>query len=79
MRFYPNPATTVVTFDFVKGYEKGYSIQIYNSLGRVMYESPNLAPKTTIDLTNYSRGVYIYQLRDKTGKMLESGKFQVSK
>ena len=28
---------------------------------------------------NYFRGLYIYQLRDQSGKIIESGKFQVNK
>ena len=28
---------------------------------------------------NYYRGIYVYQLHDQTGKIIESGKFQVSK
>jgi hypothetical protein len=79
LRFYPNPATTVINFDFQKGYEKGYSLQIYNFLGRKMYEQINVLDRTTINLTDFTRGVYIYQLRDKTGNIVESGKFQVSK
>jgi hypothetical protein len=80
LRFYPNPATTSITFDFQKSYEKGYSIQIYNAvLGRKMLEQTNIADKTTIDLGNFTRGVYVYQLFDRTGKLVETGKFQVSK
>jgi hypothetical protein len=80
LRFYPNPATTVITFDFQRSYEKGYSIQIYNAvIGRKMKEQTNLANKTTIDLSNFTRGVYVYQLFDKSGKLVETGKFQVSK
>ena len=80
LRFYPNPATTVITFDFQRSYEKGYSIQIYNAvIGRKMKEETNLADKTTIDLSNFTRGVYVYQLFDKSGKLVETGKFQVSK
>jgi Secretion system C-terminal sorting domain len=80
LRFYPNPATTVISFDFQKSYDKGYSLQIYNAvLGRKMLEQTNIADKTTIDLSNFTRGVYVYQLRDKTGRLIETGKFQVSK
>lgn len=79
LKLYPNPATTYVTFDFQKAVEKGYSIQVFSFLGRKMYESQNPTPKTTIDLSEYNRGVYIYHLRDQSGKLLESGKFQVSK
>jgi hypothetical protein len=80
VKFYPNPATTVINFDFQKAYDKGYSIQIYSFMGgKKMYELPNIANRTTINLSDFNRGVYIYQLRDKTGRLVESGKFQVSK
>lgn len=80
LRFYPNPATTVINFDFQKAYDRGYSLQIYNAvLGRKVLEQNNIAEKTTIDLSNFTRGVYVYQLFDKTGKLVETGKFQVSK
>ncbi len=79
LRLYPNPATTYITFDFQKGHEKGLSIQVFSFLGRKMYESQNVNPRTTIDLAEYNRGVYIYHLRDQSGKLIESGKFQVSK
>ena len=79
LKFYPNPATTVITFDFQKSFGKGYSLQIYNFLGRKMVERTNIADQTTINLTDFTRGVYVYQLRDNTGKLVESGKFQVSK
>ena len=79
LRFFPNPATTVITFDFQKNYEKGYSLQIYNFLGRKMVEQTNVSDQTTINLTDFTRGVYIYKLFDKNGKLVETGKFQVSK
>ena len=79
LRFYPNPASTVVNFDFQKIYDKGYSIQVYNFLGRKMYEQINLTERTTINLTDFTRGVYIYQLRNRNNQVVESGKFQVAK
>ena len=79
VRFYPNPATSIITFDFQKNLEKGHTIQLYNFLGKKVYESASLNQRTTINLSDYTRGVYIYQLFDKTGKLIESGKFQVSK
>ena len=80
VRFYPNPATTVINFDFQKAYEQGYSIQIFNAiLGRKMYDQANMPERTNINLTDFPRGMYIYQLRDKSGRMVESGKFQVAK
>jgi len=80
VRFYPNPATSVINFDFQKEYEQGYSIQIFNAiLGRKMYELANMPERMSVNLNDFSRGIYIYQLRDKSGRMIESGKFQVAK
>lgn len=79
VKFYPNPATSFITFDLQKGSEKSYDMQVYNFLGKVVYEQKNISPRTTINLTDYNRGVYIYQLRERDGKIIESGKFQVSK
>jgi len=28
---------------------------------------------------NYTRGLYLFQLRDQAGRLIESGKFQVNK
>ena len=79
IKFYPNPAISFITFDLQKNSDKGYDMQIFNFLGKMVFEQKSIATKTTINLNEYSRGVYIYQLRDHDGKILESGKFQVSK
>jgi hypothetical protein len=79
IRFYPNPATSFITFELEKSIEKGYDIQVFNFLGKMVYEQKNIAPKTTIYLDEFNRGVYIVQLRDRDGKIIRSGKFQVSK
>lgn len=77
VRFYPNPATNFITFDVNN--DQGYNLQVFNFLGRKMSEIANINNKTTINLSDFTRGMYIYQLRDRSGKMVESGKFQVSK
>lgn len=79
VKFYPNPAISFITFDLQKTIDKGCDIQVFNLLGKMVYEQKNIPPRTTINLTDYNRGVYIYQLRDHDGKILDSGKFQVSK
>jgi len=79
IKLYPNPAQSYITFDLQKSTEKGQSIQVYNFLGKKMYENQNMPEKLTIDLGEFSRGVYIYHLRNMNGKIIESGKFQVSR
>src|SRR6476620_12388334 len=79
VRFHPNPATSVINFDFVPGTEKNYNFQVFSFLGKKVIELNNLTPKTSINLSDFFRGVYIFQLRDKNGKVVDTGKFQVSK
>ncbi len=79
IRFYPNPATSVINFDFQKNVDKSYSLQIFNFMGKKVYELKNLSSKMNIELNDFYRGIYIFQLRDKNGSILESGKFQVNK
>jgi len=62
-----------------KSTEKGLSIQVYNFLGKKMYESQSINEKLSVDVSEFNRGVYIYHLRDLNGKVIESGKFQVSR
>jgi hypothetical protein len=79
VKTYPNPATTYITFDLQKPNQKGLTIVVYNFLGKKMYEGQNATEKTTVSLTDFTRGVYIYHLVDQGGKVLDSGKFQVSR
>ena len=80
VKLYPNPATSnFITFELQKTNERNLSIQIYNFLGKKMYEGQNVAAKLTVDLSDFNRGVYIYHVSDQSGKLVESGKFQVSR
>src|SRR5450432_1254030 len=74
VKFYPNPATSVINFDFLKDNDKLYSFQIFNFLGKKVYDSSSLNSKTIVNLTDFTRGIYIFQLKDQNGKVIESGK-----
>ncbi|MDF2187527.1 T9SS type A sorting domain-containing protein [Paraflavitalea sp. CAU 1676] len=79
IKFYPNPATSFITFDFQRGYDKNYTLQIFNLPGKKVHEVTEITPKTTVNLSDFFRGIYFFQLRDKAGRLIEAGKFQVSK
>ena len=76
---YPIPATTAINFDFLYGYDKSFSLQIYNFMGKKIVEFTKIQPRIIMSLEEFYRGMYFYQLRDKEGKIIESGKFQVVK
>jgi len=48
-------------------------------MGKKVSEVTKLLPRTVLTLEDFYRGIYVYQLRDKDGKIIESGKFQVVK
>lgn len=79
IKYYPNPASTVINFEFSKTVQRDFTLQVYNFVGKKVYELSNVSQKITVPLTDFYRGVYIFQLRDKSGRIIESGKFQVSK
>jgi hypothetical protein len=78
IKFYPNPAVTQITFDFELGYDKNHSFQIFNFTGKKVFELYSVTPKALINVSDFYRGVYIFQLKDRNGKIVESGKFQVA-
>jgi hypothetical protein len=80
IKLYPNPAVTYITFDLQRNFKSGWQIQVYNGvLGKKVYEAKITFDKFVLNLSEYSRGIYIYHLVDQTGFIVESGKFQVSK
>jgi gamma-glutamylcyclotransferase (GGCT)/AIG2-like uncharacterized protein YtfP len=80
IQIYPNPATTVINFTFQVKSTQQHILQIYSFIGKKMYETRVQDTKLTVQLDeNYYRGIYVYQLRDIAGRLIESGKFQVIK
>lgn len=78
-RTYPNPATSFITFEFKMPVERGWAISIFSFLGRKMTQLPVNANRLTINLNEYFTGIYVYQVRDKDGRILSTNKFQVVK
>lgn len=81
VKFYPNPATSFVNFELPNTVvDKSYTLQVFSFSGRKMTEVAITSNKITITLSNdFYRGIYVFQLKDKNGRIIESGKFQVVK
>ncbi|MEO8764858.1 MAG: T9SS type A sorting domain-containing protein [Ginsengibacter sp.] len=79
IKFYPNPAVSLINFEFQKNYDKSYSLLIFNFIGKKVIDIKPTDEKITVSLTDFYRGVYIFQLLDSKGNIVESGKFQVVK
>lgn len=79
VKFYPNPAVSFINFEFLKNYDQSYSLEIYNFIGKKIAGIKPSDKKIILPLTDIYRGVYIFQLKDKQGTIIEAGKFQVVK
>jgi len=79
IKFYPNPASTFINFDFLRSYDVNYTLFIFNFMGKKIIEIKNTPSRINLNLVEFYRGIYIYQLRDKNGIIMETGKFQVVK
>jgi hypothetical protein len=79
MKLYPNPASSRINFELQNNNEQGYEIIVFNFLGKRIDQIKPQNVRTTVELDKYYPGVYIFQLRDKQGNLVESGKFNVVK
>lgn len=79
VKFYPNPAYSSINFDFDRKFDKSYSLVIFNFIGKKVYENKSINSRVNVNLDDYFRGIYIFQLRDRNGQIVQSGKFQVVK
>jgi len=61
VRFYPNPASSYITFeDYFKKYDKSYSIQVFNFLGKKVYEFELGDQKNIVSVSDFfSRHLHI--------------------
>lgn len=80
VKVYPNPATTYLNFDFDESQDlTNHSLKVFNFIGKKIYETNMLTRRTVINLNDYFRGVYTYQLTDRNGYVIANGKFQVAR
>ncbi|MFT3843751.1 MAG: T9SS type A sorting domain-containing protein [Lacibacter sp.] len=79
VHFYPNPASSFINFEFKDINLSNYSLRIFSFIGKKVLEVNNLSSRYVVNLNDFFRGVYIFQLTDRSGQVIESGKFQVVK
>ncbi|WP_440671727.1 T9SS type A sorting domain-containing protein [Chitinophaga sp. 22321] len=80
VKLYPNPATTIINFEIQQhNNDQLYDLIVYNFLGKKIDQLKGIGTRTTMSLDNYYNGIYIFQLRDQRGNLVESGKFNVVK
>jgi hypothetical protein len=80
VRLYPNPAVSYITFELRDNFKRGLTLQLYSGiLGKKVFSIALTQERSILNLNEFPRGIYIYHLTDANGKIMESGKFQVTK
>ena len=78
-KFYPNPAVSFINFDLDRESNQNYTLQIYSFIGKQVKNVQDLSDHNTVNLSDLPRGLYTFQLKDQSGRVTDSGIFQVNK
>ena len=65
---YPNPSNGVFTISAI---EQNTSIGIYNAIGELVKSIQSTDSNTTIDLSNYSNGIYFIKVKNNKGEAIQ--------
>ena len=76
---YPNPARSFIQIQFKQQVPVPALLVVYNFIGKKQLELTNPGMNVYLDLSEFRRGLYIFQFKDKNGQIIDSGKFQVEK
>jgi len=77
VKVYPNPAKDVINFSIDGNVAK--TIHVMDITGRSIEVVRINDNDTQINISNYSNGIYLYQIKSEDGQVIKSGKFNVSK
>jgi hypothetical protein len=78
-KFYPNPAVSYIIFELDKEPNATYRLEIFSFLGKLVKDIPDMVDRYTVNLSDLTRGLYTFQLRDQFGYITDSGIFQLNK
>ena len=64
---YPNPTKNTITIDVQKNETNNATIELINLLGETLIHQKITTKKTTINLSNYSQGIYLVKFSNQNG------------
>jgi hypothetical protein len=70
VRTYPNPVLNLMKVEYKLGMQRELTLKVYDMSGRVVLEQKKVKSGDQVNMSRLLRGIYHYQLIDKTGKLL---------
>jgi hypothetical protein len=74
IKMYPNPVVTNMQVDYKLGMQRELTLMVYDMSGREVLEQKKLKSGDQVNMSRLLRGIYQYQLLEKTGKLLMAEK-----
>jgi hypothetical protein len=78
VKLYPNPVINMLQVEYRVGIQRELTLKVYDMSGREVMERKQLKSGDQVNMRGLLRGVYQYQLLDKVGKLITSGKIMIS-
>jgi len=66
----PNPSNGIFTIANSNNLKRHFEVAVYNVLGQKMYQSENVTTPLNLDFTNQAKGMYLIQILDNTGRVV---------
>jgi hypothetical protein len=68
---YPNPSSNYINVEITNSNViENYNIKLYNTIGELFFDSQLTSDLLTIDISSYSKGIYILTLTDNWGQRI---------
>lgn len=75
---YPNPASELLTISTAESTE-GFTVTVADVTGKIVAAQNLQGNRTTIDVSEFANGTYIYRIADKAGIIVKQDRFTVAK
>lgn len=76
VKVYPNPVSDVLNFNI--DYNKSASVNITDITGRSVETVNFELNNARVDVRNFNKGIYFYQITNSNGEVIKGGKFTVN-
>ena len=76
LKVYPNPVSDVLNFDI--DYNKASAVNVLDITGKLIETVSFDLNKAQVNVSNYNKGIYLYQVMTTEGELLKAGKFNVN-